>query len=332
MYCIKCGTEIQEGMKFYAFCGSKVMNIIESTNDTNDSYIEGEKIEVAQFELFGRKFDVVTVLDDYLCIFRDVAWIINRLCDDYYLTLCNKVNSIDEFMEIGVPGIVDVINMVLKEGLYLDAGDTIVVRDISSYYNGDFEGKSLICTCSRYKVVNKQLQALTRDDLHDYKEGLPGILRGIFNSGSYMMNLEQLRKDGITMNDYLYLVQALRELIGKDKNNIYWGDQGLLGAAFAGDIKFYDYEKIRNVWYMPYNFCLWYYDGNNVKPNYIPAVVHYAGAIKPWRADYPIFLERFQNENELSPISELKIGQAEWYYLWHEYAILVDRILQEIGY
>lgn len=215
--------------------------------------------------------------------------------------------------------------------LYLDAGDVIVVDDISSYYNDDFEGKSLICTCIRYKEVNNQLVELTRDDLHE-REGLFGILRGIFNSGSYVMNLEQLRKDGFTMNDYLYLVQSLRELIGKDKNDIYWGDQGLLGAAFVGDIKFYDYEKIRNVWYMPYNFCLWYYNGNNVKPFYKPAIVHYAGAIKPWWGDYLIFLERFQNKNQLSPISELKIGQAEWYYLWHEYAILVDRILKEIGY
>jgi lipopolysaccharide biosynthesis glycosyltransferase len=35
--------------------------------------------------------------------------------------------------------------------LYIDAGDVIIDGDISDYYFGDFEGKSLIATIGRFK-------------------------------------------------------------------------------------------------------------------------------------------------------------------------------------
>jgi len=215
--------------------------------------------------------------------------------------------------------------------LYLDAGDTLVLHDIGPYYNGDFEGKSIIATSIRYKMNGSKLVPMERDDLQDIGGNLPGILRGIFNSGSYVMNLEQMRKDGLSVNDYLYLVQTLRSVLGEESEKIYWGDQGLLSAAFVGDIKYYGYPEIADLWYMPYNFCVWYYDRVNVKPGYAPAVLHFAGAFKPWKGNYPIMVSRFQPEEGLHELSELKIGQAEHYYLWHEYAVITDFILQRLG-
>ena len=76
--------------------------------------------------------------------------------------------------------------------LYLDAGDVIVLEDISPYYDCDFEGKSLLVTASRFKMRNNRFVPMEQEDLQDIKEGLPGILRGIFNSGSYVMNLAQM--------------------------------------------------------------------------------------------------------------------------------------------
>lgn len=215
--------------------------------------------------------------------------------------------------------------------LYLDAGDTLVLHDIGPYYNGDFEGKSLIATSIRYKSLGNRLVPMEREDLQDTKEHLPGILRGIFNSGSYVMNLQQMRKDGLTLNDYVYLMDTLKSVYGEDNHKIYWGDQGLLAAAFVGDIKYYGYPEIANLWYMPYNFCVWYYDRMVEKPSYAPAVLHFAGGFKPWKGNYPIFINRFQTSEGLHEISELKIGQAEHYYLWHEYAIITDFILQRLG-
>lgn len=188
-------------------------------------------------------------------------------------------------------------------------------------------------TGSRYKVHNEDLVLFDTGDLGNWKDGLPAILRGIFNSGSYMMNLDKMRKDKRTLDDYQYLSLKLRELFGDNNHKIYWGDQGLLSAAFVGDVRYYGFPEIRNLWYMPYNFCLWYYDRMNQKPPYSPAVLHFAGtAFKPWKGTYPIFTERFQKKESLRSMSELKNGQAGYYYLWHEYAIMADTVLQRIGF
>ena len=217
--------------------------------------------------------------------------------------------------------------------LYLDAGDTLIVDDIEPYYEYDFQDKSLVVTATRYKLHQGNLEIFDSEDLGDWKENLPGILRGIFNSGSYMMNLEKIRKDRRSLIDYQYLSEKLQEIFGENNNYIYWGDQGLLSAAFVGDICYYGFPQIRNLWYMPYNFCIWYFDRMKEKPNYCPAILHFAGiAFKPWEASYPIFIDRFQKSKQLHSMNELKIGQAEYFYLWHEYAILTDNILKEIGF
>lgn len=214
--------------------------------------------------------------------------------------------------------------------LYLDAGDTLIIDDIEPYYHYDFQGKSLVVTGARYKLYDGHPELFSAEDLGDRKEGLPGILRGIFNSGSYMMNLSKMREDGRTLADYQYLSEKLRELFGENKHNIYWGDQGLLSAAFVGDVRYYGFPEIRNLWYMPYNFCLWYYDRMNKKPEYSSAILHFAGtAFKPWNGTYPILLEKFQKKEQLHSMHELKIGQAEYFYLWHEYAIMTNTILEK---
>ncbi len=217
--------------------------------------------------------------------------------------------------------------------LYLDAGDILIIGDIEPYYQCDFQGKSLVVTGARYKFYEGNLELFRADDLGDWEEGLPGILRGIFNSGSYMMNLNKMREDGRTLADYQYLTGKLCEVLGEDNHNIYWGDQGLLSAAFVGDVRYYGFPQIRNLWYMPYNFCLWYYDRMNEAPDYSPAILHFAGtAFKPWNGTYPIFLERFQKKEQLHSMNELKTGQVGYFYLWHEYAIMANTLLEKIGF
>lgn len=61
-------------------------------------------------------------------------------------------------------------------------------------------------------------------------------------------------------------------------------------------------------------------------------MIHFAGTFfKPWNGSYPIFLSRFQKKDKLRSLGELRLGQAEYYYLWHEYAILTDGILNRMG-
>ncbi len=140
--------------------------------------------------------------------------------------------------------------------LYLGAGDTLILGDVEPYYYYDFQGKSLVTTCSSYKLRNGKLALFGVEDLGDWKEGLPGILRGIFNSGSYMMNLNKIREYKRTLADYQYLAEKLCEILGGHNHNIYRGDQGFLSTAFVGDIRYYGFPQIKDLCYMPYNFCL----------------------------------------------------------------------------
>lgn len=216
--------------------------------------------------------------------------------------------------------------------LYLDAGDTLVVGDIDPYYQCDFFGKSLVVTASRYKTEAESLSPYSERDLLNHEQMLPEILQGIFNSGSFTMNLDKMRKDGITLADYQYLSESLRKILGKD-NNIYGGDQGLLSAAFVGDVRYYGFPHIRNIWYRPYNFCLWYYNGMSEVPDYDPVILHFVGtAFKPWNGLYPVPVKRFQKQEQLHSMNELKSCQIGYFYIWHEYAILADMILKRLGF
>lgn len=218
----------------------------------------------------------------------------------------------------------------VTRALYLDAGDTLVLGDISGYYNKDFEGKSLIVTPSRFKIVGNEKQVFDSDDLGN-AEFLLGMLRGLFNSGSYMINLDKLRKAGLTTNDYIALVNELRRLLGDDVEKIYYGDQGLIGVAFVGDICYSEYPEEKNIWHMPYNYCLWYYDRMSERPAYEPKILHFAGtAFKPWEYIYPIDLSVIPLIDKGHSLKELKLGQVEYFYLWHEYALMVERLIGEV--
>lgn len=220
--------------------------------------------------------------------------------------------------------------------LYLDAGDTLVVGDIEPYYTCDFEDHFLIVTPQRYKLKDGMPVLYEPDDITEQKKLLPEILEGLFNSGSYMINLKKMREAGIDLAWYCYLTEQLRKARMEEEKGepVYFGDQGLLSVAFVGHLKYYGYPEIRDRWYNPYNFCIGYYEQVAQKPDYEPAVLHFAGVpFKPWKAGYPIFPERFSRAGgETRELSELKPLQVEYYFLWLEYLLLTDKVLSLLGY
>lgn len=213
--------------------------------------------------------------------------------------------------------------------LYLDAGDVLIAGDIRQYYFEDFEGKSLLVTGTKYKISNNDQVLFDSDDLMN-PDMLSQIIQGLFNSGSYVMNLVRMRNDACRLEDYIRMAKQLRE-ISPSQNRSFLGDQGLLSAAYVGDMKYYGYPEIVDLWYMPYNFCMWYFDRMREKAHYQPCIIHYAGAnllFKPWSGKYPIFLERFQDKSGLYNLNQLELGQAEYFYFWHEYALRTEKTLR----
>lgn len=246
--------------------------------------------------------------------FKEMAEYGGGWCEEAYYSLCAH----------------ELLPENIDRALYLDAGDTLVLGDIDEYYFEDFEGKSLIVTGSSFKMSEGKKVLFESDDLAD-RALLAGIVRGIFNSGSYVMNLDKIHKSGNQISDYLELARTLKTIAG-DSPKAYWGDQGLLSAAFVGDIKCFEYPRKADPWYMPYNFCVWFFDQMKEQPQYAPGILHFAGGIfKPWQGNYPIFLERFQNKKDMGQLRNLKLGQAEYYYLWHETAIRTEETLRKLG-
>ena len=209
--------------------------------------------------------------------------------------------------------------------LYIDAADVLIIDNIDDYYFTDFEDNALIVTGGKFKLFYKTAVPYEQIDILN-KLRFEELALGIFNSGSYIINLNKMREQNYSIDDYLKCAEILYKLSNKDKKTkIYLGDQGFMSFNFVGAIKYLDYPEIINLWHMPYNFCLWYFDKMKKKPNYKISILHYAGVpFKPWVGIYPVFLERFQDENKMRNLNELKLGQAEYYYLWHEYAILAD--------
>ncbi len=215
--------------------------------------------------------------------------------------------------------------------MYIDAGDTFFMNQPLDYYYTDFEDNALTVTIARFKIVNGGLLMYAENDIGT-RNMIPDIARGLFNSGSYVINLEKMRELKYTTKDYIALAESLVRIKG-DANKAYFGEQGILSIAFCGQLKGYNYPDVKDLWFMPNNFCLWYFDRIKEKPSYNPSVVHFAGAEKPWNMIYPIELDLLSNVKKERKVDmkTLLTGQAEYYYLWHEYAIKTEKLLSEIG-
>lgn len=214
--------------------------------------------------------------------------------------------------------------------LYLDAADTMITGSIDEYYFGDFEEKFIIATAARYKTINGINYLIDDSDL-DNQEGIKTITKGLFNSGSYVMNLAKMRKDGhYTIPAYLEVASLIRQIQGtNDTEAAYWGDQGFLSMVFLGNIKYFRYPEIKDYWYMPYNFLLLYYRYRSEEPSYTPRIIHFAGAPKPWTSSYADFLECFPMEEELGR-EKIKSGQRKYYLMWYENALKTERLLKKL--
>ncbi|WP_031549355.1 hypothetical protein [Oribacterium sp. FC2011] len=76
--------------------------------------------------------------------------------------------------------------------MYIDAGDTFIAPDPSAYYDTDFQDNALTVTPIRFKVTPEGNLALYLESDLSNMALLPGIVRGLMNSGSYVINLKMM--------------------------------------------------------------------------------------------------------------------------------------------
>jgi lipopolysaccharide biosynthesis glycosyltransferase len=243
--------------------------------------------------------------------------------------------------------------------LYIDAGDAVINGDVAPFYFDGFDGLSLIATLGKFAAddvkpgakdgLNELSRTLgmfnaaqtagsdpsrdlsvvrpfSREDLGDPDKLDLMLESGIFTSGCYMINLAQFRADGRSMNDYLYLQGVLAERF-PDRERIYFGDQGFMSAAFAGDIKYLGWPDSFKLGYAPYNFGVWFLEGGG-DPGYEPVIPHYAGVnyMKPWQARFsPEAIGKYRFDKDPDNIHvpfRLNARQAELYELWWRYCAM----------
>ncbi len=146
----------------------------------------------------------------------------------------------------------------IERVLYLDA-DLIIKKDITSFYNQDFEDKYMVVCCDKYcerEDVSKQKEKLGISKEHKY-----------FNSGVLLMNLEKMRKD--------ISKELLLSYIVRLQDKLLYPDQDILNTIYENKVKYNDYSE--------YNFQTFKKDkvsNSQLKDAY---TLHFVGEEKPWQ-------------------------------------------------
>ncbi len=159
----------------------------------------------------------------------------------------------------------DYLPKELDRILYIDP-DTVVLRDLSPFYNIDFQGKTLAAAGH----TKSWCEELNRIRFHHPK----GIR--YFNAGILMVNLEKLRKNISSKMVFDY--------IKKNKRWLFLADQDVLNGMLGTDTVFVD-ECIYN---LDEKTVLFNKDRVKnlewVEKNAV--IVHFNGKYKPWKDGY----------------------------------------------
>lgn len=162
--------------------------------------------------------------------------------------------------------------------LYLDP-DIVVINQLDSLYNLDFEGNYFIGATHIRKVLRKFNQIRVRAH-----KSAPYI-----NTGVMVMNIELLRNEQV--------VDEVYEYINKYKRYFTLPDQDIIFGLYGHKIKLVDYLKynLSDRMLSLYNLrtsekldLAW------VKKHSV--VIHYCGRNKPWRPKYRGILNVFYDE------------------------------------
>lgn len=215
--------------------------------------------------------------------------------------------------------------------LYIDAADVVIHDDILDFYASPFEDKLIIAATAWYKKTEDgKLEEFLPQDLNDpiYAKK---ITKGITNSGAFVLNLEKLREENISINDYVTIAENIKNTYPHFEPT-YFGDQGLISAIFLGKIRYFEGQEFSTHPYV--QVCSKYHIYSELlvsfpeTPYMKAAILHFGGPVfKPWQAwitpdvvkQYGyLFSDKYKNVNKYAPFTmnwqQCQMNEIWWYY------------------
>lgn len=223
-----------------------------------DLYVVHSSLTDNDFKLIDDNIDQSRVKVHSVCLDDDVlndAPILKRTSKETYYRLL----------------LLDYLPDDIDRILYIDP-DTVVINDLSPFYNIDFKGKSIAAAGHTYKGI---------EELNRIRFGFKGNVR-YFNAGVIMFNVEKLRKNMKTSDIFDY--------IKKNKRWLFVADQDVLNGFFVNDAIvvdecLYNLDEKTVLRYKKFANDEW------IKKHTV--IVHFNGKFKPWKPGYEGVLRHF---------------------------------------
>lgn len=205
--------------------------------------------------------------------------------------------------------------------LYIDI-DTVVLKDLTDFYNVDLED-AWLAACQEYD------NSKVRDYIQAKKEGKETVFEPfycsdcLFNAGVQVLNLSKLRRERVTLNDYIKLKNP------KDVNISHLVIQPIVNRFAQTDIKLFP-KLYFNCWSAHEEYfrkCFRENKGRNevysyyeLDETYVNSIVHFTAfpSLKPWNA-----LERIDADGRLEFARNLNKFQEIHTREWWDYAKLI---------
>ena len=141
------------------------------------------------------------------------------------------------------------------------------------------------------------------------------------------MNLAAMRETGFKLTDYVYLAEALSAATGKAEE-VYFGDQGLLSAAYIGNMKIYGSKEKKDVWYMPNDLCTPYFFEFGGEPDYEFNIIHFSTSQKPWKIQIPKGFDYSRDGGILNVSSGMSAFLKYVCLWWEKYNLVTEKMSQ----
>lgn len=232
--------------------------MISNSKESFDIYVVHSSLTDSDFKLIDNHIDPSRVKVHAIRLADDV------LADAPILKRTSKETYYRLLLLDYLPDDVDRI-------LYIDP-DTVVINDLSPFYNIDFKGKSIAAAGHTYKGI---------ETLNRIRFKFEGNVR-YFNAGIVMFNTEKMRQN---MN-----TQDIFDYIEKNKHWLFVADQDVLNGFFANDAIVVD-ECLYNLDEKTVLRYKKFIDDEWIKKHTV--IVHFNGKFKPWKPGYEGVLRHF---------------------------------------